>query len=568
MIKRSTRFIYLLLLLPIGLVLPRETFSQMFEAENAVLSGGASKISCSTCSGGWAVSQQEGSLSFNINIPSTGFYNVYIFASAPGDKINIISINGESGDFSVKESNVYKKTKIVSMYRLTAGSHKVEIKKSWGWINIDYFEFEKADPSTRFNIDHDLVTPDPQPEAKALYQFLLDHYNKRIISGGMTLNDIPNSTWLDWIKTNTGKEVALLGLDFMHSVGKGTGWINDTVPVWDAKTWYNRNGIPCIMWHWRDPLKETEAFYTYSTNRPTGTRFDVSKISDINSQEYVAMLEDIDKVSGLLKVLHDQNIPVIWRPLHEASGGWFWWGAKGATSQKALWNLMYDRMVNHHGLKNLIWVWTAEPGDDNWYPGDQYVDIVGRDIYKDGDHSSHTLEFNTLNDRFKGKKMIALSEHGSMPDPDNLVKDEAAWSWLMPWYREYTTDSKYNSVSLWQKTMNHDYVITLDEMPNLRTYVKQEVSEPERPSDPLPTPVKGKSPEKGVFSIYPTETLNEVTIKGDKRISSVIVYDIMGRNHLQHSPNSFEVTLSLDGLKSGLYFIKINEAETHKVLKK
>ena len=72
---------------------------------------------------------------------------------------------------------------------------------------------------------------------------------------------------------------------------------------------------------------------------------------------------------------------LLWRPLHEASGKWFWWGAKGAAPCKALWNLMYDRMVNHHGLTNLIWVWNSDGADYEWYPGDDKVDILARDFY-------------------------------------------------------------------------------------------------------------------------------------------------------------------------------------------
>jgi mannan endo-1,4-beta-mannosidase len=180
------------------------------------------------------------------------------------------------------------------------------------------------------------------------------------------------------------------------------------------------------------------------------------------------MISDIDFVSAQLKKLQDQKVPVIWRPLHEAAGGWFWWGAKGAAACKKLYQVMFDRMVNYHGLKNLIWVWTHEPNDDAWYPGDQYVDIVGRDIYKTGDHSSQLTEFNSLNALYQTKKMITLSECGSMPDVDDLVKDSAAWSWFMPWYGDYTRNATNNSLDLWKKMFASSYVITLDEMPSLK----------------------------------------------------------------------------------------------------
>ena len=316
----------------------------------------------------------------------------------------------------------------------------------------------------RFNINPSLVTPNASKEATALYNFLRENYGKKILSGVMTLNSFDETGWL---KTNTGKEPAIIGLDFMHS-GRGYTWYDDKQPIKDAKAYWDKNGIPVFVWHWRDPLKTTEEFYTKNSSKPTGTSFDISKINDPASAEYKAMLNDIDFVAGMLKELQTQNVPVIWRPLHEAAGGWFWWGAKGPEPCKKLYQLMYDRMVNFHGLKNLIWVWTREPNDDSWYPGDNIVDIVGRDIYKTGDHSSQITEFNALNTLYGTKKMITLSECGSIPDVDNLVTDVAAWSWFMPWYGDYTRNSTNNSLDLWKKMFAHSYVITLDEMPSLK----------------------------------------------------------------------------------------------------
>lgn len=310
----------------------------------------------------------------------------------------------------------------------------------------------------RFTISSTLVTPGATKEATALYQYLRNNYGKKILSGVMTLNSFDETTWL---KSNTGKEPAIIGLDFMHC-NRNYNWYDNEQPIKDAKTYWDRNGIPTLLWHWRDPSRKTEEFYTSKTG------FDISKISDSSSAEYKAMISDIDFVSALLKKLQEQKVPVIWRPLHEAAGGWFWWGAKGAVPCKKLYQLMYDRMVNYHGLKNLIWVWTREPNDNDWYPGDAYVDIIGRDIYKQGDHTSQIAEWTGMNTLYGGKKMVTLSEVGSIPDVDGLVADKAAWLWFMAWYGDYTRSSTNNSPELWKKLFASDYVITLDEVPSLK----------------------------------------------------------------------------------------------------
>ena len=550
-----------LVCLLLSLFFTAQLYAQKYEAENAALSGGAKKVACASCSGGFYVAQEEGKLSFPVSVAEQGFYNITIRAAAPnGDKTNVIAVNGTSSDFFLPKNVQYVSLKVVNTLKLEPGEYQIEISKSWGWINIDYIELEKADVAKRFNLNQTLVTPDPIPEATALFDFLLDNYGEKIISGVMTLSSMDEAKWL---KEKTGKEPALLGIDFMHS-GRGYNWYNDEEPIQDAEIWYSRNGIPALMWHWRDPLRVTEEFYVKGNAHPNGTTFDISKVSDENSAEYKAMLADIDYIAGLLKKLQDSNVPVIWRPLHEAAGGWFWWGAKGAEPLKQLWILMYNRMVHHHGLQNLIWVWTREPGDDAWYPGDEYVDIIGRDIYKDGDHSSHAIEFNNINALYGGRKMVTLSEVGSFPDPDNLLQDDVAWSWFMPWYGGFTRDSKYNSLELWQKTLAHDYVITLDEMPELSTYERQE---PGPEPEPEPNAVRDRKDKDPQLQAYPTKVVDKLTLKSRLNMKSVAVYNSIGALVKQEKVSGRLAVIYLGDLSPGLYIIKVNQHHGLRVLK-
>jgi mannan endo-1,4-beta-mannosidase len=548
----KTRFTNLYVFFTILLLPMQQVFAQKYEAENATLSGGATIVNNTLASGGKHVETREGDLIFSVNIPKTGFYNIYVNASAPnGDKTNTISIGDANSDFALASTTEYENLKVVSTYKLTAGQHTIKIIKSWGWINVDYIQLEEVDPANRFDINQTLVTPNPTAEAVALYQFLLDNYEKKIISGVMTLNSFDES---DWLKQNTGKEPALLGIDYMHS-NRGYTWYNDQTPTNDALAWYNKNGIPAIMWHWRDPSRLTEDFYVPGANSgAAGTNFDITKIFEPNSAEYKAMIADIDFMANSLKTLQDEKVAVLWRPIHEAAGTWFWWGAKGPEPCKELYKVMFDRMVNHHGLRNLIWVWTREANDDDWYPGDEYVDIIGRDIYANGDHGSQIIEFNRLNDLHGGKKMIALAEVGSFPDVDNLIADAAAWSWYMPWYGGFTRDEAHNSLALWQKMFASDYVITLDEMPNLRTYATVTSTAPVF------------NTENTMFA-YPSPVLNDVLIKSKNTINSISIYNALGERVLERSSNSDEVLVNMTGFKAGIYFIKVNGTETIKVIK-
>lgn len=114
-----------------SLLFTSQLFAQRHEAENATLAGGASKIACASCSGGNAVAQQEGNLTFTVTIPTEGFYNIYIRAAAPGgNKINKFEIGGNSLDFSLKQNNQYITLQLVSAQKLPAGQQQVKIAKS------------------------------------------------------------------------------------------------------------------------------------------------------------------------------------------------------------------------------------------------------------------------------------------------------------------------------------------------------------------------------------------------------------------------------------------------------
>jgi mannan endo-1,4-beta-mannosidase len=523
--------------------------AQKFEAENATLAGGAMKITCATCSGGNAVEQRDGNLTFTFNTTTTGYVDVYLMASAGSEKTNILDIDGATSTF-VTTSTTYTRVKILSSLRLNSGSHTMKITKSWGWANYDYIEFVSV-AAPVYNINPSLVTANATTEAKCLYQFLKDNYGKKIISGAMTLNSMDEPNWL---KQNTNKEPALVGIDFMHT-NRGYTWYNNSEPANDAITYYNKNGIPTLMWHWRDPSRVTEEFYSQSGNATKYTTFDIRKVNDINSAEYASMIRDIDFVAGEMKKLQTAKVPVLWRPLHEAAGGWFWWGRDGAACKK-LWQVMFDRMVNLHGLKNLIWVWTKEPNDDAFYPGDEFVDMIGRDYYKTGDHSSNMNEFTSISNHYGNKKMVTISECGSFPDPDNLVKDGAMWSWYMPWYGDYTRNATYNSLDLWKKAFGHSYVITLDEMPNIKTCVVTG-NEDE---------VVAENQDISVVA-YPSMVKDYVTLRSSEKIHSVSLFTATGVLLEEFHMEGLEVRVPMENLKSGAYILKVNGTKTIKVLK-
>lgn len=439
--------------------------TKRYEAEDAALSGNAViETSQSGYSGSGYVNQKEGDITFKVFLPEAGGYKVlFRYSNGNSKKENDLVINGVQLSTLVFDATAEWRTLSVNRILLKEGENTIQIKKNWGWTNFDYMEIAPAGEDTPFAISPSLVTPSPSKEAVNLYNFLKENFGQKVISGAMA-NYSTGIEEAQWMFDNTGKWPALAGFDLINYT---TSWGAEKYPEMksNVENWWNNNGIVSIMWHWRDPLKQSDEFYTEKTS------FDVSKINDPNSDEYKAMLADMDAIALYLKQFQEAGIPILWRPLHEASGGWFWWGAKGAGPCKTLWKLMYDRLVDHHQLNNLIWVWTSDAAGNalDWYPGDEYLDIIGMDIYPgENQHGSQYIAFDKVKEMYGGRKILALSECGSIPSIDAMFDYGDTWSWFMPWNGEYTRSDKHNGAAYLSNLLNDERVITRDEMPGLK----------------------------------------------------------------------------------------------------
>ena len=333
--------------------------------------------------------------------------------------------------------------------------------------------------------------PEPSPNKTRLLNFLADEYGKRIIAGQMDTSWATNRE-MDMIArvyTDTGKYPALKGFDLIqHSMSSapylgGRQQINEAVEWWEGKNngalllgdMPQIHGIVAFCWHWR-----TGASNEFYTNRTTFRIPWKNGKLDTESDNFKAIIRDLDKAASLLNVLKEKDIPVLWRPLHEASGGWFWWGASGPAPYIALWEFMYEYLTVVKGLNNLIWVWNGD--NAAWLPNPDTVEIVSRDLYSQN-FSSMKREFEATEAMTPDRSfIIALSENDKIPDPDDCIKDGTMWSWFMTWNdRSKSSQGETHKDNFWtgefhnnqarkEKVYNHPAVITLDKLPDLTTY--------------------------------------------------------------------------------------------------
>lgn len=560
------------------------------EAESAVAPNDHEVVvtESTSASGGSYVAMKEGNLEFKVTVPETGYYTLwanYMLPTDGTDKIQNLTINGISaGQISFGMTDEFITIKGAGKIKLTKGDNTIGIVKSWGWVNLDYIELTPYE-ATPFSLPANPVTPEPTESAQKLYNFLLTNFQQKVISGVMTERPFENDgnytpqtfetqTELKYIKEASGKNVVLVGFDFLHATGLSSdgmwhqGYTHATLEM--AKHVWEQGGIPQFNYHWKDPMHEVEAFYTESSGNDPFTTFSIGKAYDlttkkwkVESDEYKAIMRDMGMIADSLLTLQKAGVAILWRPLHEAAGKWFWWGTDGAEACVALYRLMFDFFVNEKGLHNLIWVWTTDEAKDalDWYPGDEYVDVVGRDYYyypREANHSSLVGSFETVKDIYGGRKIIALSENGSVPYPDEMKADGANWSWFMPWYGDYAMEgwANDNTKETWDTVMNNDYVITLEDMPGWGNYEIADV--------PTTNIIKGNSRAEKFARANAVLNGRNLQINFERN-TKVEIFDLQGNKILNkflagNDAGNFAGSASLDlsGFASGQYLLQIH----------
>ena len=293
------------------------------------------------------------------------------------------------------------------------------------------------------------------PEARTLYRYLWSVYGRRTLTGQQEQNFTPAGPRmeLDHIADVTGRQPALLGFDYIDP--KDEQGVNDR-----ATAWHRSGGLVTICWHWGAPDVGTG----YENSKKD---FDVARALTPGTTQNVAMMRQMDHVADLLTVLRDRRIPVLWRPFHEFSGDWFWWGKHGPDAFKALWRLMYDHYVGARRLDNLIWVlgWAGQNVDPAYYPGRGSVDVAGADIYVDH-HGNLADMFAKVKAVVGDSVPICLHENGPIPDPATLGPS-ADWLWFMTWHTRWLTDPAQNTAEQLKAYYRSKRYLTKDELPSI-----------------------------------------------------------------------------------------------------
>ncbi len=296
------------------------------------------------------------------------------------------------------------------------------------------FEEKEIDPAKP-------VSENSNEDTLAVFDYLCSIYGEQILTAQQMKNDecLEDIAYYD----NTGDMPAMKGYDFNNCTGS---YISETM-IDEAIEWHNESGgLVTFTWHWNvprdidDPSKG-HAFY----------QEDIINWSQINAvtpgtKEYEQVIHDIDVIASKLQKLEAAGVTVLFRPLHEASGSWFWWGVQNKTSVQnqvfqKLWYMIFDRIENHHKLTNIIWVWNGQTKHCMVHPNS--YDIAGIDYYGEAnDHSPKVRQYEDLiSMNADSGKMLALSECGCIPDPDECKETGTMWLYYMLWNGEFLCET-------------------------------------------------------------------------------------------------------------------------------
>ncbi len=420
---------------------------------------------------------------FEVEAPSNQHYDLSFSISSQRLVDCRVAVNDkEISTFKTMDDGEFTLITLYGVF-LTKGRSTVELRPTNGNIKLDYLKMANNTSlsSIKYDADEKLVNKEAGESAKELMSFMTESYGKYTLTGQYASDE--SNKELELVYQTTGK-YPVIRFSAMHNSGSS---FDSTFKDIDAcADWYRRGGIVGLMWYWEAPSKKPSV-YAKDTDFKLSeavTDIDISELSQEEirglygegkiSEQCYGLILDIDNMAGQLMSLKNKGVPVLWRPLHEASGDWFWWGADGTDAYKWLWNLMYKRYTEYFELDNLIWVWNGQSEDS--LVDKSTFDIASLDIYlsPEKDFGSRYEQFLALQKIVGKEKLIALSECSTLPDMDLSFRDNAVWSFFGLWYGKYLCDDDdnfsemYTSKDAFVRVYNSDGALSLDEYIKLK----------------------------------------------------------------------------------------------------
>lgn len=293
------------------------------------------------------------------------------------------------------------------------------------------------------------------------------------------------------LKNDTGKYVGILGVDYEHDQIYTLDQLAECNQV--LINYWKAGGLITINWSPHNPWLNDESNIPGNPGVWSDTRnmydnladVDLTKLIDPDEPIRKVWVRKLDRIAAALLELKNAGVVVLWRPMQEMNGSWFWWGnTKHRDNPDAYKNVfidMHNYFTKVKGLDNLIWIYSpASAGEKNFswaYPGDGYVDVVATTVYDDSLTIPHYVEMASFN------KPMAVAEYGGSYNPipsnkgsfDNrkyintLKSEYSKIAYFVCWHNWAEGDGNYvyHSISHNRNRsglMNNNNIITRDKL--------------------------------------------------------------------------------------------------------
>jgi mannan endo-1,4-beta-mannosidase len=270
------------------------------------------------------------------------------------------------------------------------------------------------------------VTPSATEPAKALLTRLYRVSNSQTLSGQQ--NGLP--------KAIAGKRPAIYSVELasFKAMGIEPGIARRAIEA-EAISQFHDGAVISLFWR---PTSPTGPELADEASRHIQlTDFEWNELLTAGTNLNKRWIAQVDAIAITLKRLQDAGVPVLWQPYPEANSKSFWWsGRKGIHGSSALYRQLFDRLVNHDGLHNLIWVWDAAPlsfgpnspgSMSDFFPGLLYVDALSIEISGQG---GNRFRADSMLSQISVGKVIGVNFQGKLPPPAFFTQ-QPDWAWFV-----------------------------------------------------------------------------------------------------------------------------------------
>jgi mannan endo-1,4-beta-mannosidase len=318
------------------------------------------------------------------------------------------------------------------------------------------------------------------PDKKAILKYLSELPYKdtgRVISGqfeswGLAVMPLQNlENRINHIYQKTGKWVGLVGAEYHNGQQVNYKEANQLF----KQQW--KSGGFCQLYLIMSNPSEPASFNG-------GGKCNIKSVLSADHSFNSYFYKELDKVAKGLKELQKDSVVIFLNMFPEATANWFWWGGNDVQDFITLYRNAHDYLVTKKGLDNLIFIYEPCSYDTlalEYYPGNEYVDIIGFSLFVDYDKEIDSLSILSYQDLKKIGKPLAISQWGprrgkdqthsaDQPPANNLklIKGIQQYYpeivWWMNWNYSYSIITEFNSNYNGSELLNHPWIINRDEI--------------------------------------------------------------------------------------------------------